>query len=64
MQGKHSSEAPLHCLSVLLNGFVLVNSNDILSYSPEKVNLLRELDRRTSLNFQIMLLLIIIKWCS
>lgn len=64
MQGKHSSEVPLHCLSVLLNGFVLVNSNDILSYSPEKVNLLRELEQRTSLNFQIMLLLIIIKWCS
>lgn len=60
MLGKHSSEAPLHSLFVLLNGFVLVNSNDILSYSPEKVNLLRELYQRTSLNFKIMLVLIII----
>lgn len=60
MLGKLSSEAPLHWLFALLNGFVLVNSNDILSCSPEKVNLLRELNQRTSLNFQVMLLLIII----
>lgn len=63
MLGKNSSEPPLKCLLVLLNGFVLIISNDILSYLPEKVNLLRELAWCTSLNFQIILLLVII-WCS